>query len=221
MAVSAAQQHIALARDLPPRLLHFFKRFPPPQLQAASRTPPKPAQTSEPTASAAAAAAPEPPAHDSTPSPSDAASTAWKHNPFLAHKNPATGHWHGPHYSLRRQTDLYRLAQAHHVLPLMPVAPKHPDVRERMRIERGLRVKGTGHGQKVKGKYWERTLQSRLEVRRRAMESMPDMINLWKERGHGRGWKRYPKGKGAQAEGEVFRGDMRHAWVHERAAPGA
>jgi hypothetical protein len=33
----------------------------------------------------------------------------------------------------------------------------------------------------------------RLEKRRQAMLEMPKMIATWKERGHGRGWKKWPK----------------------------
>ncbi|KAK5109727.1 hypothetical protein LTR62_006567 [Meristemomyces frigidus] len=198
MAATSAVEHIALAQALPPRLLHFFKRFPPPQLSASASTT---TTTSEPPTTTA-----NPP--------------RWKTNPFLPSKNPSTGHWHSPHYSLRRQADLFRLATEHNVLSLMPASPKHPETKAQKRIEHGLRVKGTGEGQRVKGKLWERTLQSRLEMRRQAMESMPDMIQLWRERGHGMGWKRFPRGKGKMGKEDVFKPDMRHAWVHERAAPG-
>jgi hypothetical protein len=33
----------------------------------------------------------------------------------------------------------------------------------------------------------------RLEKRRQAMLEMPKMIADWKQRGHGRGWKKWPK----------------------------
>lgn len=75
----------------------------------------------------------------------------------------------------------------------MPLSAKHPEVRELKRIENGLRVQGTGIGKRVKGKLWERTLKGRLDERRKAMEGMPEMIRLWKQRGHGRGWKKFPK----------------------------
>lgn len=223
---TATQQHILLAQSLPRQLLHFFKRFPPPQI-TASATVSKPVQgvqiaantsSSDPNVGASSTTIPtEAPAD----SPSEA--VAWKKNPFLPFKNPRTGHWHPPHYSLRRQAQLFKLAAAHHVLPLMPYSHKHPEVKAQKRIEHGLRVKGTGEGQKVKGHHWERTLQSRMEVRRKAMESMPDMITLWKERGHGRGWKKYPSGKSKSAknmESDIFRSDMRHAWVHAKAISG-
>ena len=85
------------------------------------------------------------------------------------------------------------MAKSSNVLSLMPLSPKHPEVKEEKRIEHGLRLQGTGVGKKVKGKLWERTLRTRLEDRRKAMEGMPEMIRHWKERGHGRGIKKWPK----------------------------
>ncbi|KAK0792487.1 54S ribosomal protein L25, mitochondrial [Friedmanniomyces endolithicus] len=196
-AVAATSQHVSLAQSLPPRLLQLFKRFPPAQLSAS--------QSVNTTADA--------PSEDPL-----ITTTTWKKNPFLPFKNPRTQAWHGPHYSLRRQADLFKLAQEHNVMPLMPICPKHPDVKTQSRIQHGLRVKGTGEGQRVKGKHWERTLQQRLATRRLAMERMPDMVALWKERGHGKGWKKYPRSKGKVGTGkdDVFRSDMRHTWVNER-----
>lgn len=42
-------------------------------------------------------------------------------------------------------------------------------------------VKGTGVGQKVKGKVWERTLKGRLGARREAMLGMDNLIQEWKQ----------------------------------------
>lgn len=56
-----------------------------------------------------------------------------------------------------------------------------------------LRVKGTGQGQNVKGKGWERRLRAKTEMRIKAIEGMPALIKEWKERGHGRGWRKWPK----------------------------
>ncbi|KAL1588190.1 hypothetical protein WHR41_03039 [Cladosporium halotolerans] len=186
--MATTQQHIRLAQDLHPRLLRFFTRFPPAALTGATATP-EPVQIAEttspsdPNATATTTTAQSPPEH----------TYPRNRNPFLAFKNPRTGNWHAPHYSLRRQAELFKLAKAHDVLPLMPLSPKHPEVKEQKRIENGLRVQGTGIGKKVKGKLWERTLKGRLEDRRKAMEGMPEMIRQWKERGHGRGWKKWPK----------------------------
>jgi hypothetical protein len=44
---------------------------------------------------------------------------------------------------------------------LLPPTVKSSDERLRRRVENGLRVKGTGIGQKVKGKASERTLKGR------------------------------------------------------------
>ena len=218
MAMAATQQHIALARTLPKPLLHFLTRCPPAQIGGNSPIPSSPIASNtsslDPNAPVAELSAPPP-----TPL-STSLNPLWKKNPFVAHKNPHTQTWHAPHYSLRRQALLFSLARDHHVLPLLPPSSKHPEIREQKRIEHGLRTKGTGAGQKVKGKLWERTQKTRLEVRRKAMSSMGDMVNLWKERGRGRGWKKFPSGKGrsgGKTGEDVFDSGMRHAWVHERA----
>lgn len=67
------------------------------------------------------------------------------------------------------------------MLDLLPWTIKKPGEKEKRRIERGLQVKGTGVGEKVKGKHWERTLKGRLEMRRRAMLEMPQLIQEWKQ----------------------------------------
>lgn len=80
------------------------------------------------------------------------------------------------------------------MLSLLPPSIKSPEFKEKRREELGpLRVKGTGAGQRVKGKKWERTLKGRLEKRRNAMEDMPRLVSEWKSRGHGRGWRKWPK----------------------------
>lgn len=122
-----------------------------------------------------------------------------------------TGKWHDPVFSLRRQADLVKLARRHGVEELLPHTVKGTEERIRKRVENGLRVKGTGIGQRVKGKESERTLKGRyvtmhcswrslllgvwnrsraslltmmfcrLEKRRQAMLDMPQMIQTWKE----------------------------------------
>ncbi|UPX17632.1 uncharacterized protein EKO05_0007974 [Ascochyta rabiei] len=129
-----------------------------------------------------------------TPAPTTPADLAFP-NPFQPTKNFTTGRWHGPVYGLRKQADLVKLASAHGVVDLLPWTIKKPGEKEARRIERGLTVKGTGEGQRVKGKLWERTLKGRLEMRRQAMLDMPRLIQEWKQRGHGRGWKKWPSGK--------------------------
>ncbi|EME39640.1 hypothetical protein DOTSEDRAFT_160054 [Dothistroma septosporum NZE10] len=182
------EHHIRLAQQLHPRLLRFFAKHPP--LQIAASTPSTPAPQQSETITIAP--------NTSSSDPNIGAATTEilaqqpARNPFLPFRNPRTGNWQSPQISLRRQAELFKLARAYDVLPLMPISPKHPEVKEQKRIENGLRVQGTGVGKKVKGKAWERTMRGRLEERRRAMEGMPEMIREWKERGHGRG---LPKAK--------------------------
>ncbi|KAF2263601.1 putative 60S ribosomal protein L25 [Lojkania enalia] len=183
-----------LARSLPPRLLRFFAKYPPPP---STYTPPSP--YSAPVAALKARVAPttssaglNAPAIE-TNMPSLVVEELPYHNPFQPRKNFVTGRWYGPRYGLRQQADLVKLAEKHGVVDLLPYTIKKPGEKEKRRIERGLRVKGTGVDEKVKGKMWERTLKGRLELRKKAMLQMPAMIQEWKRLGHGRGWKKYPK----------------------------
>ncbi|CAE6539097.1 hypothetical protein RSOLAG22IIIB_02217 [Rhizoctonia solani] len=41
-------------------------------------------------------------------------------NPFLPQKNPQTGRWHGPQYSLRRQKELVKQARVQGIIGLLP-----------------------------------------------------------------------------------------------------
>ncbi|KAJ3742644.1 hypothetical protein DFH05DRAFT_1527225 [Lentinula detonsa] len=45
-------------------------------------------------------------------------------NPFLPHKNPQTGRWAPPKYSLRRQAELIKKAKASNNLEILPPGPK-------------------------------------------------------------------------------------------------
>lgn len=69
-----------------------------------------------------------------------------------------TGKWHDPKYSLRRQAELVKLAREHGVEELLPYTEKGTETRLAKRVEFGLRVKGTGLGEKVKGHKHERVL---------------------------------------------------------------
>jgi large subunit ribosomal protein L25 len=195
-------------RALPPRLIRFFQRYPPPALfpnltstspvspsaSPAPASPPNAASTishippSDPNASVTETSVPELPSIPST-APRNSRIPAHAHdlpypNPFLPTKNFTTGRWHGPAFGLRKQADLVKLAVQHDVVDLLPWTIKKPGEKEARRIESGLMVKGTGEGQKVKGKSWERTLKGRLEMRRQAMLNMPQMIQEWKQVSH-------------------------------------
>lgn len=125
--------------------------------------------------------APKPPKPDplSLPSRSLLHSTREHPNPFLPIKRGKK--WQGPRYGLRQQADLVKLAIRYKVEELLPPGKKSTEYKEMRRAERGLAIKGTGIGEKVKGHKWERTMESRLEERRKAIMEMPEMINLWKQ----------------------------------------
>ena len=202
----ASQEYVKLAQSLPPRLLRFFARHPPPPVSFANRAPSSTASTTLNTSSLDPNAS-----HEETTVTHSPPSLPYP-NPFQAQKHPVTGRWHEPVYSLRRQADLVKLARANGVEELLPHTVKGTQERIARRQEQGLRVRGTGVGQKVKGKLWERTMRGRLEKRRQAMLGMPKLVEEWKmvrcsiffwfldghsclqsqQAGHGRSWKKWP-----------------------------
>jgi large subunit ribosomal protein L25 len=182
----SVQSTIEVAKTLPPRLIRFFQRYPPPQLfpkitSSIATPPPSEAAPTTTPASDPVAPAVEISSNDATSAAPVTPAEIPFPNPFLPTKNFATGRWHGPVYGLRKQADLVKLAQQHGVVDLLPWTIKKPGEKEARRIERGLQVKGTGEGQKVKGKLWERTMKGRLEMRRQAMLNMPALIQEWKQ----------------------------------------
>lgn len=82
-------------------------------------------------------------------------------NPFLPSFFKATGRWHKPVFSARRTADLVKLARDHGVEELMPYTPKKTTERLTKRVALGWRGKGTGVGQKVKGRKNERMLEAK------------------------------------------------------------
>ncbi len=155
--MATVQHHIALARSLPPRLIRFFAKYPPRAIISAADT---------------LSNNPESP----SPIRSDAEATP---SPFKAHKFAITGKWHDPKFSLRRQAELVKLARQHGVEELLPHSVKSTAEKLRRREENGLRVKGTGVGQKVKGKEWERTLKGRyVENRTRSSQLLSFMLQM-------------------------------------------
>ncbi|KAL8872193.1 MAG: hypothetical protein Q9174_002136 [Haloplaca sp. 1 TL-2023] len=167
---------VRVAQTLPPKLLRFFARYPPvvqsPSIQedaASLIATPIDTHSEDPNTVFREATT------QTSIAPSD------NPNPFKPHKHPETGRWHDPVYSLRRQADLVKLAKAHNIEDLLPYTFKGSQEGARKRAEHGLRVKGTGVGQRVKGKIWERTMKSRLEQRKQAMLGMPAMIQQWKQ----------------------------------------
>lgn len=82
-------------------------------------------------------------------------------NPFRFYKHPVTGKWQDPVYSQRRQAQLAQMARSHGVEHLLPETSKGAEQRLAHRVEHGLRVKGTGVGQSVKGHIHERQMISK------------------------------------------------------------
>lgn len=172
-APGVRQVRIQLAQQLPPILKGFFKRYPPVPAGAASPLSPDSAIPTPRPSSVTSIAPPVfavGPSHDPRPS-----------NPFQPWKHPITGLWQNPVYSLRRQADLVKAAREHGVEELLPFTVKGTGVKALKRFEQGLRVKGTGVGQRVKGQLDERHLPQKLELRRRAMVRMPRLIMKWRE----------------------------------------
>lgn len=145
---------VNLAKALPERLQYFFKKFPTPAiLGTANHAPNAPGTTATPSATSTLS--------NSNAAITPASTPGLPTSPFDAYIDPKTGKWHAPFYSLRRQAELVKLAQKHGVEDLMPFSIKGSAEKQRKREEHGLRTKGTGVGQRVKGKEWERTLKGR------------------------------------------------------------
>jgi large subunit ribosomal protein L25 len=169
-----AKQYIDLARGLHPRLQKFFAQYPPkailPPSAFSTTTSPLPSTTS----SSIPPTSPEA-STESLDTPLGDIETLGFVNPFRSQKHAVTGNWHDPIFSLRRQADLAKLARKYGVEQLLPPTIKSSDERLRRRVENGLRVKGTGIGQKVKGKASERTLKGRYVLK--------IILSEWREEG--------------------------------------
>jgi large subunit ribosomal protein L25 len=78
-----------------------------------------------------------------------------RRNPFKPTVHPATGKWHNPVFSLRRQAELCKLARKYGVEELLPPSRKSSAEREAARLRREARgVRARGHRE-------ERTLKAR------------------------------------------------------------
>jgi large subunit ribosomal protein L25 len=204
MAMATTSPSLSLSGGLPPRLMNFFAKYPPKLYSAKytgesiplTRTQKKSQQSNAPSSALAASTAsitsssdPNTPMLESTSTPPpETPSSApvppaddLRPNPFLPWHNPKTGRWRGPPFSLRRQAELVKIAQKYGVESLLPAGRKSSAFKEARLLEKGLRVKGTGEGQRVKGHKWEREMPAKLEARRKAMEAMPELIRSWKE----------------------------------------
>ncbi|KAK4240951.1 CSL zinc finger-domain-containing protein [Achaetomium macrosporum] len=157
---TTVSKNVQLALALPARLRTFLARYPPASILPAGVDP-------------------------------ETHKTAYQEetpNPFLPTKHPVTGRWHDPKYSLRRQAELVKMAREHGVEELLPYTPKGTEVRLRKRVELGLRVRGTGVGQQVKGHKHERQMGAKYVcVYRHACLPLADLVlqqNGEEETGH-------------------------------------
>ncbi|CUM65526.1 uncharacterized protein PRCAT00003172001 [Priceomyces carsonii] len=94
-----------------------------------------------------------------------------KMNPFLANKNPETGRWQEPRFSLRRSADLFKMAYKFGIHDLLPPLPQKKFYEEKYINKNWMR--GVLNTKKHK---WERTLPERLSQRATAIESMDEII---------------------------------------------
>ena len=132
--MSSSKELVNLAKSLPAQLQRFFARYPPAAI------------------------------HPTTTDGSEPPKTNYqleRPNPFRFWKHPDTGKWHDPVYSLRRQAELVKMAKEHGVEDLLPETTKGSEYKLARRVEFGLRVKGTGVGQRVKGHAHERQIMSK------------------------------------------------------------
>ncbi|KAI5285572.1 hypothetical protein KEM54_000465 [Ascosphaera aggregata] len=185
--------------QLPRRLLNFFARYPPEIYSAKAipkLEPPANAIIPEPAPNpytANRAREMKERAREERARKNDPNVTVWSSseallrtnpehpNPFLPWKNPETNRWRGPVVSLRRQAELVKIAAKYNVEELLPPGMKSSEYKMTKAIEKGLRVRGTGVNQRVKGHKWERTLQERLDKRKQAILHMPELIRQWKQ----------------------------------------
>lgn len=93
---------------------------------------------------------------------------------------------------MRRQAELVKLARTHGVEELLPATPKGTESRIKRRVWLGLRVKGTGEGQKVKGHKFERERVKKMEKKREAAKEMYGLVKRWRKVGAYR-WQEFPK----------------------------
>ncbi|CAE6462985.1 unnamed protein product [Rhizoctonia solani] len=116
-------------------------------------------------------------------------------NPFLPQKNPQTGRWHGPQYSLRRQKELVKQARTQGVIGLLPLGLK---ARREGGAGTGAEVSATSSGlaalkwegepapkssvgirstqRRFKGHKWEREAKERADFVAKRMETMAKRI---------------------------------------------
>lgn len=92
-------------------------------------------------------------------------------NPFLPNKNPDSGKWHGPRYSLRRSADLYKMAHKFGIADLLPPIPHKRFFADKYENKNWMRGQLFQKKQK-----WERELPEKLAKRADAIKDMDRII---------------------------------------------
>lgn len=176
MEVSGARRLVSL---LPPKLLNFFIRYPP-------RNPTYRTLYSKEDKSLLIARN----LHDFLPIPSNLhkpiiTTTITSHgktkptiylpfqNPFKPSRDPRTGKFHGPRYSLRRQADIIKLGMRFGVAELLPPCDK-------MRRLIGGRRRPMAGTLYPKGTYEERTRQTYVEKKQKSLEEALRIVAMRK-----------------------------------------
>jgi large subunit ribosomal protein L25 len=176
MDIVGARRLVSL---LPPKLLTFFTRYPPrdPSLRTlyskedkslliAKRLHdflPVPSELHNPIPSIT---------HNSTGKPVSTVFIPFQ-NPFKPSRDPRTGKFHGPRYSLRRQADLIKLALRFGVADLLPPSEKM----DRLLYGKKRPMAGT---LQPKGTREERTRREYVEKKRESLEEALRVVAMRK-----------------------------------------
>lgn len=94
-------------------------------------------------------------------------------NPFKPHRDPRTGKYHGPRYSLRRQADIIKLALRFGVADLLPPSEKM----NRLLYGKKRPMVGT---LRPKGTYEERTRETYVEKKQKSLEEALRIVAMRK-----------------------------------------
>lgn len=98
--------------------------------------------------------------------------TAEDANPFLPNRHPITGRTHEPRYSLRRQSDLYKLAYKFGIADLMPSLANNKKFYLEKQQSSPI-LKGVLY---PKGHKWERTYADRKKKIEDALAAADDVL---------------------------------------------
>lgn len=93
-------------------------------------------------------------------------------NPFLANRHPVTGRTHEPLYSLRRQSDLYKLAYKFGISDMIPSLANGKKFFAEKQASSPL-LKGVMY---PKGHKWERTMSERKQKIQDALGEVDNIL---------------------------------------------